>query len=90
MRTVQETSERSALTRKAICEAAFTIIDSSGQEAIRMRALAAGLGVKAGSLYYHLKWTKEWGQAPTSDRCEQRLKKRRDRARLELAARLHE
>jgi AcrR family transcriptional regulator len=44
---------REPLSRDRICEAALDAIDQGGLEAVSMRHLAAALGVKASSLYYH-------------------------------------
>jgi AcrR family transcriptional regulator len=44
---------KGGLTRDLICETALRLIDRSGLESLSMRALAAALGVKAGSIYYH-------------------------------------
>ena len=44
---------RPPLTRERICEAALEAIDHAGLETLSMRGLAAALGVKASSLYYH-------------------------------------
>ena len=55
MQTTASKVIKRPLARKNICEAALSIIDRNGLEAVNMRGLAAALGVKAGSLYYHVK-----------------------------------
>ena len=55
MQTTVFKAIKQPLARKNICEAALTIIDQDGLHAVNMRGLAAALGVKAGSLYYHVK-----------------------------------
>jgi AcrR family transcriptional regulator len=42
------------LSRRAIVEAAMSIIDTQGLDRLSMRALARRLGVEAGSLYHHI------------------------------------
>lgn len=44
---------RERLSRDRICEVALETIDEAGLECFSMRMLAAALGVKASSLYYH-------------------------------------
>jgi AcrR family transcriptional regulator len=48
-------STRKMVNRAAICDAAKQIIESHGIEALSMRTLAANLGIKAPSLYDHVK-----------------------------------
>ena len=55
MQTTAFKATKQPLARKNICETALTIIDRDGLDAVNMRGLAAALGVKAGSLYYHVK-----------------------------------
>jgi AcrR family transcriptional regulator len=50
----QET-ETSALNREAVIQAALGMLDAVGVEGLSMRALADRLGVKAASLYWHLR-----------------------------------
>ena len=45
---------RSSLTREQIVAEALRLLDSEGLEALTMRKLAAGLGVGATSLYWHV------------------------------------
>jgi AcrR family transcriptional regulator len=46
--------ERSTLSREQIVAEALRLLDSEGMEALSMRKLAAGLGVGATSLYWHV------------------------------------
>jgi TetR/AcrR family tetracycline transcriptional repressor len=55
VQTTELKTVKEPLTRTTICEAALTIIDKHGLDAVSMRSLAASLGVKAGSLYYHVR-----------------------------------
>jgi TetR/AcrR family transcriptional regulator, tetracycline repressor protein len=50
----QET-EGSRLNRDAVIEAALAMLDAVGVDGLSMRALADSLGVKAASLYWHLR-----------------------------------
>ena len=50
----QET-ETSGLTREAVIQAALEMLDAGGVDGLSMRALADRLGVKAASLYWHLR-----------------------------------
>ncbi|TMF16159.1 MAG: TetR family transcriptional regulator [Chloroflexi bacterium] len=50
----QET-ETSALNREAVIQAALEMLDTVGIDGLSMRALAEHLGVKAASLYWHLR-----------------------------------
>lgn len=50
----QET-ETSGLTREAVIQAALGMLDAVGIDGLSMRALADRLGVKAASLYWHLR-----------------------------------
>lgn len=50
----QET-EASGLNREAVVQAAIALLDSVGVDGLSMRALADRLGVKAASLYWHLR-----------------------------------
>jgi AcrR family transcriptional regulator len=43
------------LTRAAVVDAALAIVDERGLAALSMRAVAAGLGVEAMSLYHHVR-----------------------------------
>lgn len=45
---------RPALSRQAIIDAAITLADEGGLEAVSMRAIGARLGVQAMSLYHHV------------------------------------
>ncbi len=45
---------RPGLDRKRILEAALTLVDEHGLEALSMRRLGAALGVEAMALYYHV------------------------------------
>ncbi len=49
----ETTPRRAALTRERIVELALEIIDEDGLEALNMRRLAAGAGVRPMSLYHH-------------------------------------
>ena len=46
---------RAPLTRDRVMRAALTLADTQGLDALSMRALGAALGVKAMSLYNHVK-----------------------------------
>ena len=46
---------RKMVNRKSICEAALRIIEGQGEAALSMRTLATELGIKAPSLYDHVK-----------------------------------
>lgn len=46
---------RKMVNRAAICDAAMNIIEEDGASALSMRTLAASLGIKAPSLYDHVK-----------------------------------
>jgi AcrR family transcriptional regulator len=48
-------SVRKMVNRKSICEAARAIVERQGSGALSMRTLAAALGIKAPSLYDHVK-----------------------------------
>lgn len=48
-------TETSGLTRDAVIQAALEILDAEGVEGLSMRGLADRLGVKAASLYWHLR-----------------------------------
>ena len=50
----QET-ETSGLNREAVIQAALSMLDEVGVDGLSMRALADRLGVKAASLYWHLR-----------------------------------
>ncbi len=50
----QET-ETSGLNREAVVQAALAMLDAVGVDGLSMRALADRLGVKAASLYWHLR-----------------------------------
>jgi TetR/AcrR family transcriptional regulator, tetracycline repressor protein len=50
----QET-ETSGLSRDAVIQAALDLLESVGAEGLSMRAVADRLGVKAASLYWHLR-----------------------------------
>lgn len=50
----QET-ETSGLSRDAVIQAALDLLDSVGAGGLSMRAVADRLGVKAASLYWHLR-----------------------------------
>jgi AcrR family transcriptional regulator len=47
-------ASRTPLSRERVLAAAVALVDSDGIQALTMRRLAAGLGVEAMSLYYHL------------------------------------
>ena len=53
-KTKQEGRRRNPLSRERVLEAAVTLADAEGIEAVTMRALAESLGVEAMSLYYHV------------------------------------
>ncbi len=48
-------TETSGLTRDAVIQAALEMLDAEGVEGLSMRGLADRLGVKAASLYWHLR-----------------------------------
>lgn len=48
-------AERKKVTRELICSAALSIIGGDGAEALSMRTLAATLGIRAPSLYDHVR-----------------------------------
>lgn len=48
-------SVRKMVNRNSICDAAMQIIQADGVEALSMRTLASSLGIKAPSLYDHVK-----------------------------------
>jgi AcrR family transcriptional regulator len=48
-------SVRKMVSRQAICDAAMRIVETEGVESLSMRALAKSLGIKAPSLYDHVK-----------------------------------
>jgi AcrR family transcriptional regulator len=48
-------SVRKMVNRQSICDAAMEIVASNGSDSLSMRTLAAKLGIKAPSLYDHLK-----------------------------------
>lgn len=48
-------TETSGLNREAVVQAALGMLDAAGVEGLSMRALADRLGVKAASLYWHLR-----------------------------------
>jgi AcrR family transcriptional regulator len=50
-----EETETSGLNRDAVVEAALVMLDEVGVDGLSMRALADRLGVKAASLYWHLR-----------------------------------
>ena len=52
--TKQEDRRRTPLSRERVLDAAVTLADAEGIEAVTMRALAESLGVEAMSLYYHV------------------------------------
>ena len=47
--------ERSGLSREEVVQAALQLLDQVGMDGLTMRALAQRLGVKAASLYWHLR-----------------------------------
>ena len=46
---------RKMVTRKSICDAAMEIVATNGVDSLSMRSLASTLGIKAPSLYDHVK-----------------------------------
>jgi AcrR family transcriptional regulator len=52
---VAREEETSGLNREAVIQAALAMLDEVGVEGLSMRALADRLGVKAASLYWHLR-----------------------------------
>ena len=48
-------SVRKMVNRQSICDAAMEIVTTSGVESLSMRTLATALGIKAPSLYDHVK-----------------------------------
>jgi AcrR family transcriptional regulator len=50
-----EPPKRPGLTRERVIEAAFALADREGVEGLTMRSLAAQIGVKAMSLYHHIR-----------------------------------
>jgi AcrR family transcriptional regulator len=51
----REEPDASGLSREAVIDAALEMLDSAGVDGLSMRALADRLGVKAASLYWHLR-----------------------------------
>lgn len=54
-RAERKPSSRVPLTREAIVEAALRVLDAEGLDGLSMRRLASELGVKAGSIYWHVR-----------------------------------
>ena len=50
-----EETETPGLSREAVIQAALDLLDEAGVEGLSMRAVAERLGVKAASLYWHLR-----------------------------------
>ncbi len=67
--------EASGLSRSAVIQAALDLLDSAGVEGLSMRAVADRLGVKAASLYWHLRDKEQLlefghrGRCSTASRC---------------------
>jgi AcrR family transcriptional regulator len=51
----REEPETSSLSRDAVIDAALDMLDTAGVDGLSMRALADRLGVKAASLYWHIR-----------------------------------
>jgi AcrR family transcriptional regulator len=51
----RQATETSGLNREAVIEAALAMLDAVGVDGLSMRALADRLGVKAASLYWHIR-----------------------------------
>jgi AcrR family transcriptional regulator len=54
-RTPREKARRAPLTREAIVDAAFAVLDREGLDALSMRRVATRLGTGAASLYWHVR-----------------------------------
>ena len=52
-KTSSNPAERARITRDAVVDAAFSLVERTGVDGLSMRALADALGVQAPTIYWH-------------------------------------